>query len=421
MPVLNAPPRISVKVEERPPFWWLRWVPAALLSAVVLYLVYVVGRVAIVPVLASFAIAYVINPIVEGFEARGLSRWLGAVAAILIVGLSVVLFLWFVIPDLWDQSVSAVDIILRNLNEPNAEKARAQVREWSPMLDRLLGWRIYSYVRSPDRIVQASQSWFAGSATGFLSTAANALDLLLIPFFVYYILVDFQSWRQSTDELIPPRFRDAFSRLFDEVGRILQSYVLGQLMIAIVMALLYAAGFWFLQVPAWAGLAALSGFLNVVPYVGTGLGLILATGFTFAAGADLWRIFGVVGVFGIVQAVEGYFLTPRILGSRLALHPMAVFLGLLIGGRLFGFLGILLAVPVIAIAQVFLRFLREIYKTSEFYRQGEIGPDPAPAPVEEVIAKAAETVLAEQVEKQEGSELLAPTQAEDDPAAARKP
>ena len=98
---------------------------------------------------------------------------------------------------------------------------------------------------------------------------------------------------------------------------------------------------------------------------------------------------------------------------------MAVFLGLLIGGKLFGFLGVLLAVPVIAVSQVFLKFLREIYKTSDFYRAGEIGPDPAPA-VEEVIAKAADTVLAEQVEKQKGDEVLAPTESEDDPAAREK-
>ena len=85
-------------------------------------------------------------------------------------------------------------------------------------------------------------------------------------------------------------------------------------------------------------------------------------------------------MFTAVQCVEGYYLTPRILGGRLSLHPMAVFLGLLIGGKLFGFLGVLLAVPVIAVTQVFLKFLREIYKTSDFYRMGEMGPEPEPAP-----------------------------------------
>jgi predicted PurR-regulated permease PerM len=201
------------------------------------------------------------------------------------------------------------------------------------------------------------------------------------------------------------------------VGRILQSYVLGQLMIAILMGAMYAVGFAALQVPAWAGIAALSGFLNVIPYAGTAFGMVLATGFTFAHSNELWRVFGVIGVFTVVQSIEGYYLTPRILGGRLSLHPMAVFLGLLIGGKLFGFLGVLLAVPFIAVSVVFLKFLREIYKTSDLYRTGAIGPEPAPAPVEEVIAKAADTVLADQVEKQKGDEVLTPTKAEDDRAA----
>src|SRR5262249_22666208 len=158
------------------------------------------------------------------------------------------------------------------------------------------------------------------------------------PFFVYYILVDFGGWRDSCEELIPPRFRDPFTRLFDEVGRILESYVRGQLLIAMLMGMLYAVGFLLLRVPAWAGIATIAGLLNAIPYVGTTFGLILATGFTLADGAGFWRVTGVVAVFAAVQGIEGYFLTPKILGSRLSLHPMAVFLGLLIGGKLFGFL-----------------------------------------------------------------------------------
>ncbi len=409
---------LAVKLEERSPVWWLRWVPAALLTAIILYITYVVGQVAIIPVLASFAIAYVVNPIVEWFQTRGLSRALAAAAALIFVGVAIVLFLWFVIPDLWTQFVSAGDIIVRNLNEANARAARAFVRDLSPILDRVIGYRLYTLLRNPNTLTETAESFFTGGLAGVIATAAGALDLLIVPFFVYYILVDIDRWRNSVDELIPPRFREPFSRLFDEVGRILQSYVLGQLMIAMIMAVLYAFGFAALRVPAWAGLAALSGFLNVIPYVGTGAGLVLASGFAFADSGEIWRVAGVIGVFIAVQTVEGYFLTPRILGSRLSLHPMAVFLGLIIGGRLFGLLGVLLAVPVIAITTVFLKFLREIYRTSEFYRSGEVGPDPPPKPVEEVIAEAADTVLSDQVDKQKGDELLAPEVSEDDPVAA---
>lgn len=405
--------------DEKPPFWWLRWVPAALFVALILYIGYVVGQVAIIPVLASFALAYVLNPVVDVFERRGFTRFWAALLAMILVTAASALFLWFTIPDLWHQSVKASDDILRAFSEKNALAARTWLRETSPLLDRMMGWRVYQFLRNPNALIATSQTWVAGSATGFLATAAGLLDLFLIPFFVFYILVDFPKWRVRWEQLIPPRFREPFSRLFDETGRILQSYVLGQLLIAIIMGILYAIGFAFLGVPAWAGIAALSGFLNVIPYVGTLFGMVLAGGFTFADTQSIWRVAGVLGIFGVVQAAEGYYLTPRILGARLQLHPMAVFLALLIGGRMFGFLGVLLAVPVIAVAVVFLKFLREIYKTSEWYRLGEIGPEPAPAQVEEVIAKAADTVLADQVEKQEGDELLAPTKSEDDPAARR--
>ena len=104
-----------------------------------------------------------------------------------------------------------------------------------------------------------------------------------------------------------------------------------------------------------------------------------------------------MGIFVVVQVLEGYVLTPKILGGRLNLHPMAVFLGLLAGGKLFGLLGVILAIPSIAIGKVFLNFATELYRDSYFYRYGvEEIPSTPPNRVEEKIADAADTVLAEQ-------------------------
>lgn len=233
------------------------------------------------------------------------------------------------------------------------------------------------------------------------ATLISSLDLLLVPFFVFYILIDFPKWRDSLEDLIPPRFREPFSRLFDESGRILESFVRGQLLIGLIMAVFYGIGFWFLGVPAWAGIALIAGLLNIIPYFGTLFGLVLAGGFTLANGGTGWDVAAVLGVFVVVQTLEGYVLTPRIIGGRLNLHPMAVFLGLLIGGKLFGLLGIILAIPAIAIGKVFFKFLRELYMASHFYHAGEHDhPLDAPAEnIEERIADAAEAVLAEQVSK----------------------
>lgn len=246
--------------------------------------------------------------------------------------------------------------------------------------------------------------------------------ILLVPFFVFYILVDFSNWRDSSESLIPPRFRDPFSRLFDEAGRILESYVRGQLLIGIIMAVFYAIGFGLLGVPAWAGIAALAGLLNAIPYVGTLLGIILACGFTLADGGGLWNVGAIIGVFIAVQSIEGYILTPRILGGRLNLHPMAVFLGLLIGGKLFGLLGVILAIPAIAIAKVFFKFLRELYQGSYFYHAGDIHPMEAPSEnLEERLAEAADTVLTEQASAESGDELLVPNEKDDPIKASEQP
>jgi predicted PurR-regulated permease PerM len=393
-------------------------VPAVFLTILLLDLIYILGSVAIVPVLASFAIAYILNPLVYNIEKLGLTRALAAVAAIVIVTLSIAAFLTFVIPELWDKSIDAGQKVMAYMTPENGRRQRAALRRYSPLLDRIAGERLENLISNPAAAVGTPNTWFAGGLSDFLSTASTLFDLLIVPFFVYYILVDFSTWRDSLEDLIPQRFRDPFSRLFDEVGRILESYVRGQLLIAMLMGGMYAAGFVALKVPAWAGIATLSGFLNMIPYVGTIAGMILATGFTLADGGGFWRIAGVLGVFAVVQSIEGYYLTPRILGGRLSLHPMAVFLGLLIGGKLFGFLGIILAVPTIAVAKVFLKFLRELYKASHFYHAGELAPHEAPSPIlEERIAEAADTVLADQVNAETGDELLSPDAKEDDQIA----
>lgn len=404
--------------EQRSPYWWFRWVPAVVVTVLLLDLLYVVGRLALVPVLASFALAYLVYPIVSQIEKRGLSRPVAALAALLLVTLVAAGFLLFIIPSLWVQFIAVGKTLMGYFTPENALWQRTLLRWYSPGLDRVAGDRIEGFIRDPSGVLGSPSTWFAGGLSDVFHSAAASVDLLLVPFFVYYILVDFGAWRDALEDFIPPRFRDPFGRLFDEVGRILQAYVRGQLLISMLMGVLYAIGFVLLQVPAGAGIAILAGFLNTIPYVGTVFGILLATSFTMAAGAGLWRVGGVLGVFVAVQMIEGYFLTPRILGGRMSLHPMAVLLGMLIGGKLFGFLGIILAVPTIAVAKVFLMFLRELYKQSYFYHAGDITVHETPSELlKERFADAADTVLIEQVEAETGDELLAPGVNEDDPIA----
>ena len=391
--------------------------PTIVISVLVLYFLYVFGRVAIVPVMVSFALAYLLNPIVYLGEKRGLSRIVSAIVAILIVTLGLTAFFAYVVPDLWAESTEAGKKIAQNFTPENAARQRAALQRYSPALERVAGDKIEQFLSDPTKFYNENMTTPAtatvdedgkiiaateGGGSVILAALVSSLDLLLVPFFVFYILIDFQKWRDSIEALIPPRFREPFSRLFDESGRILESYVRGQLLIGLIMAVCYAVGFWFLGVPAWAGIAMIAGLLNAIPYVGTILGILLAGGFTIAGGGGVSDIAAVLGVFVAVQTLEGYVLTPKILGGRLNLHPMSVFLGLLVGGKLFGLLGVILAIPAIAIGKVFFKFLRELYQGSYFYHDGDIHPMDAPSEnLEERIAEAADTVLAEQEQKGE--------------------
>jgi predicted PurR-regulated permease PerM len=174
--------------------------------------------------------------------------------------------------------------------------------------------------------------------------------------------------RAHLDRLIPPRHRAVASTLITRINFVVSSYVRSQLVIALVMGVLYAIGFAIARVPLALSIGLLSGLLNFIPYLGTITGLTLSLSFVALDGGGWARLLGVVAVFIVVQCVEGYYLTPKLLGGRLDLHPMWVLIGLMIGGSLFGILGIILAVPVIAIAKVALDFLEDLYQQSNFYR-----------------------------------------------------
>jgi predicted PurR-regulated permease PerM len=140
------------------------------------------------------------------------------------------------------------------------------------------------------------------------------------------------------------------------------------MLISLTMGVLYALGFMILRVPLGLTVGLIAGLLNFVPYLGTLTGLLLSLLFVILDGAGLGRTLGGLGVFAAVQAFEGYFLTPKFQGTSLNLHPMWVLVGLMIGGNLFGLLGIILAVPVIAAGKVIFSFFAPAYQQTDFYR-----------------------------------------------------
>ncbi|MGE0883717.1 MAG: AI-2E family transporter [Blastocatellales bacterium] len=354
------------------PIEWMRWVPAGLLAIVFLLFVIIGGRIILVPILVSVALAYLLAPVVRWFERRGWSRQSSVLLGMTTAALFLVLALIFVIPGVWNQlnqSYNQAEALIQNTSRQT--ELLEKIKQINPQLSELAREQFEKSKSSFDlgRILGWLGRWLQSGLFKLVDLTASILDLLLIPFFIYYLLADYRSMRKRVDRLIPPRFRPVTAGLISQINQVLSSYVRSQLLIALAMGAMYSTGFMALRVPLGFTLGMLSGLLNFIPYLGTLTGFVLSVFFVALDGGGLWRIAGVMMVFVVVQSIEGYYLTPKLLGSRLNLHPMWVLVGLVVGGNLFGLLGIILAVPVIAVAKVLLGFLEEIYAESNFYRR----------------------------------------------------
>jgi predicted PurR-regulated permease PerM len=363
----NQPPERP----RRSPIEWLRWAPLVMLALIFCAVVFISGRIILAPALISLALAYLLAPVVAWFERRGWSRQSSVLLAIASATVAFILILIFILPGFWTQLTKTYEqarALARNTSR--VEPLLQKIKQTSPPVYDYLQKQIESYKAQAEGggMLTLIGGWLQRGLFRLVDLTASLLDLLLIPFFVYYLLADYGAMRARIDRLIPPRYRTVTAGLISRINDVISSYVRSQLLIALVMGVLYSLGFLALRVPLAIPIGMLSGLLNFIPYLGTLTGLALSLSFTALDGAGIARILGVVAVFIVVQSVEGYYLTPKLLGSRLNLHPLWVLVGLMIGGNLFGLLGIILAVPVIAVAKVVLNFLEELYQQSDFYR-----------------------------------------------------
>jgi predicted PurR-regulated permease PerM len=362
----------NIKIEERGPIEWMRWIPGLILAIVFLIAVFISIRIILVPLLCSLALAYLLAPVVNWFERRGWSRissvLLGMTAATVIL----VLVLIFVVPGVWGQLMKTYELAKAMFSDTSRmNELLKKIEQLSPQFYQFARPKFDDFINSiePDRILGFAFSWLQSGLFRLVNLTTSLIDLMLIPFLVYYFLADYGAMRARVERLIPPRYRAITSDLIGRISNVLSSYVRSQLLIGLVMGLLYSLGFAILRVPLAMTVGMLAGVLNFIPYLGTLMGLILSLLFLTLDNAGIGRFLGVLVVFAIVQSIEGYYLTPKLIGSRLHLHPLWVLTGLLIGGNLFGLVGIILAVPVIAIAKVLFGFFEDIYQQSNFYRR----------------------------------------------------
>jgi predicted PurR-regulated permease PerM len=193
------------------------------------------------------------------------------------------------------------------------------------------------------------------------------MNLLLIPVVTFYLLRDWDGLVVKVHDLLPRRIAPTAAKLAAEVDTVLAAFVRGQLYVMLALGCIYSIGLWMTGLDLALLIGMLAGLVSFVPYLGAIVGIVMACVAALVQFHELMQLVPVAIVFIIGQSLEGMVLTPMLVGDKIGLHPVAVMFAVLAGGQLFGFLGILLALPVASVIMVLLRHVHDLYRYSDFY------------------------------------------------------
>lgn len=335
------------------------------------------------PVLLSLLIAYLLDPTVDWFEARGFSRTL-AIGVILLIGFGGIGVLGlFLYPTIAHQIGNVIEGAPKLLNS-----ARNDLLPWLENNGVAIPTSAKDAFASYGETVAAKVPELAKTVTSSLwsivgqlgSAAASAINLVMIPVFTFYFLRDFDSFRQRAIEFIPEANRAFYVSRAQRVDAVVGAWFRGQVEVALILAALYALGlaivFELAGIGISAGIAigALAGILNIIPYFGFLIGFVLSILMVLLEWNGVWPIGGVLLVFFVVQNLEGYVITPRIVGEKVGLSPVTVIIALLVGGEVLGLLGVLLALPIAGGLRVLLPDALAYYRASPIFT-GRLDPE----------------------------------------------
>lgn len=351
----------------------VRPVVSVLALAALLALVYALRDV-LLPLFLALAIAYVVNPVVTGFERRGWSRTTGTLVITLVLALLATGFFLYLIP--------AIGAQVRHLEERLPQylaRIRAQFLPWLAGLEQRFPKQYAelelraraALAEQMPRIASGTTAWLAHVLGSLANLVLFLLDLVFVPVFAFYLLVDLPKIKRRVRELIPLPYREVVVERMHELDVAVSSFVRGQLTIAAILAVIDAVGLVLLGVPLGLVLGLLAGLANFVPYMSLVVGLAPALLLSWAEDQSTAKLLGVAAVFAGGHLLEGMFLSPRILSRSVDLHPVWVLLSIIVGGSLFGLVGMVLAVPTAAAIQVFVRHGFDSYRRSRIY-QGDV-------------------------------------------------
>ncbi|MDX1404397.1 MAG: AI-2E family transporter [Woeseiaceae bacterium] len=318
---------------------WLLWLLAPILT----------------PFIAAGLLAYIGDPLADRLQRLKLPRTVAVVCVFIITFVTLALIVLLVFPLMQTQVAALFDAL------PGIVAQVEQV--WLPKLTGVLGFE------PEDKIglgaFLSNYSDLAGSwGTTVLRSlsrsggalAAAVISLFLVPILTFYMLRDWDVILQRLSAILPSRQRQTVIKLARDTDEILGAFLRGQLLVMIALAIIYSAGLSLVGLEFAVAIGVVSGLVSFIPYLGFVFGIGLA-GLTVALEPEpLLRLLGVVATFSVAQMLEGTILTPKLVGDRIGLHPVLVIFSLAAGGQLFGFFGVLLALPAAAVLSVLVRF-----------------------------------------------------------------
>jgi predicted PurR-regulated permease PerM len=342
----------------------------SLIAALAVLALWLLGPV-LTPFVVASVLAYVLNPVVNRLDALGRGR-MPRVLAVLIVETLFLLVLLSVL--LLVVPIFAKELpLLREQLPLLAARINNALGPWLAQFGITLALDVESIKAFVVKYLSANFEDTAGSILSSLKLGGSVAlaivgNMVLIPVVLFFLLNDWDRFVRLVVELVPPSLRASFDSFMDEADMVLGQYLRGQLLVMGVLAVYFSVALALFGFDLALPVGVFTGLAFFIPYLGFGLGMLLA----FLAGilqfGSLYGVFVVAGVYGVGQLVESLYLTPRLVGERIGLHPLAVIFALLAFGQLFGFLGVLIALPASAVLLVAIRRLRASYLLSKLYQ-----------------------------------------------------
>ena len=351
--------RGSIPADAR---WW-GWLAIVVAIGGLLYLLSPI----LAPFLAGAILAYILNPLVARISGYSVRRTV-AVIFVLFLALLAVVALFFIIVPLFSRE-------LRLLAEKMPDMIQWLNKTAAPWATAHLGVDIQFDLDSlKDMVTEALQAnqnllprLFGSLQIGGMKLLGVVVNLLLIPVVLFYLLRDWNQMIAWADSLIPRHLHERARKIFRDIDAVLAEFLRGQLTVMLVMAVYYVVALWLANLQSALPIGLLTGLLVFIPYVGAVTGFLLGTMAALLQFDSFTGLLWVWVAFWIGQALEGMVVTPTLVGERIGLHPVAVIFALLAFGSLFGFFGVLLALPASAALLVALRQLRAAYLASTLY------------------------------------------------------